>query len=224
MAGNTTAVANGPSKADHAYGAIKQRIESGAYRPGHRLVLDQLARDLEVSPVPVREAVRRLEAEGYVEFTRNLGARVATIDEDQYEHAMQALAVLEGAATALAVPHLTAGALRRARQLNRRMRPTTKAFDPVLFTDLNHQFHQVLCDACPNPHLRGLLEREWSRLGLIRRSTFAFVPERATSSVAEHDQLLDLIGAGASSTDIEQAARAHKLQTLRAFLDHESDG
>ncbi|MBO0873278.1 MAG: GntR family transcriptional regulator [Pseudonocardia sp.] len=51
-------------QADRADHAIKQRVEDGTYGPGHRLVLDQLARELSVSPVPVREAVRRQEGRG----------------------------------------------------------------------------------------------------------------------------------------------------------------
>ncbi|GAA1279660.1 GntR family transcriptional regulator [Pseudonocardia aurantiaca] len=207
-----------PSKSERAYRLIKERIEDGTYGPGFRLVLDQLARELSVSAVPVREAVRRLESEGYVVFTRNLGASVASIDPDQYRHTMQVLAIVEAAATALAAPHLTARTLRDARRVNERMRASIEAFDPVAFTQLNEEFHKLLCSACPNPRLCGLVEREWSQMALIRRSAFVFVPRRAHTSVAEHDQLLDLIESHASEQKIERAARAHKLATLDAFI------
>ncbi|WP_028924118.1 GntR family transcriptional regulator [Pseudonocardia acaciae] len=220
----TDQAAAGESKSDRAYQAIKQRIEDGQYGPGYRLVLDQLARELSVSPVPVREAVRRLEAEGYLVFTRNHGARVASIDPDQFGHTMHALAIMEGAATALAAPELTAEHLDRARRLNQRMRASMRAFDPASFTRLNHEFHGLLCGACPNPRLRGLLEREWSRLALIRRSSFAFVPGRALASVAEHDLLLDLISSGRPAEEIERAARDHKLGTLTAFQESQAAG
>jgi DNA-binding GntR family transcriptional regulator len=209
------------SKAERAYRVIKERIEDGSYGPGSRLVLDQLGRELSVSAVPVREAIRRLEAEGYVAFTRNLGACVASIDRDQYQHTMQALAIIEAAATALAAPHVSARTLREARRVNERMRASMAAFDPAAFTRLNEEFHRLLCSACPNPHLRGLVEREWSRMALIRRSSFAFVPGRARTSVAEHDKLLDLIESRASEQKIERAARVHKLATLEAFTHHQ---
>jgi DNA-binding GntR family transcriptional regulator len=170
--------------------------------------------------VPVREAIRRLEAEGYVVFTRNLGACVASIDRDQYRHTMQVLAIIEAAATALAAPHMSARTLREARRVNARMRASMAAFDPAAFTRLNEEFHRLLCSACPNQHLRGLVEREWSRMALIRRSSFAFVPGRARTSVAEHDKILDLIESRASEQKIERAARDHKLATLEAFTHH----
>src|SRR5215207_5753378 len=64
------------SKADHAYETILRSILDGEYEPGERLVIERLARELGVSVVPVREAIRRLEADGYVTFTRNIGATV----------------------------------------------------------------------------------------------------------------------------------------------------
>jgi hypothetical protein len=69
------------SRVDYAHRTIRERIIGGTYGPGYRLVLEELARGLGVSTVPVREAVRRLEAEGYVDFQRNIGARVASFDE-----------------------------------------------------------------------------------------------------------------------------------------------
>ena len=84
------------SKADHAYAMIRQRILSGEPKPGKRLVIEQLARELDISAVPVREAIRRLEAEGYITYTRNVGATVGSIDLSRYPETVEALAVLGG--------------------------------------------------------------------------------------------------------------------------------
>lgn len=214
------------SKSEMAYQAIRARIVDGSYGPGHRLVLDRLARELSVSPVPVREAIRRLEAEGYVEYRRNVGPQVALIDADAFVRTMEVLALLEGACTAAAAPHLTAADLARAAGVTDRMAATLDDFDPVGFTALNREFHQIIAAACPNTHLRGLVEREWARLDVIRRSAFAVVPGRSRGSVAEHRRLLALIRDGAPFAEIEAYARGHKLATLRAFRDRSgaSDG
>lgn len=208
------------SKSQRAYEVIRGRIVDGSYSPGHRLVLDRLARELRVSPVPVREAVRRLEAERYVEFERNVGARVSGIDPTEYRHAMQTLAIVEAAATALAGPLLTAADLAGAREINETMRRGLDAFDPAEFTALNARFHQALHRPCPNPHLADLVERGWARMALVRTSTFVHVPERAPASVAEHDRLLALLSNGAAAEDVERYARRHRLATLDAFLTH----
>src|SRR5215470_10693060 len=90
------------SKHELAYRQIRERILDGRYGPGHRLVLSALARDLDVSPVPVREAIRRLEAEGLVTFERNVGARVGRLDDEEWEQIVQVLALLDGYAVARA--------------------------------------------------------------------------------------------------------------------------
>lgn len=62
------------SKQQIAYNYLKEGIDRGLYAPKQRLVIDTLARELSISPVPVREAIRRLEAEGLVIFSKNSGA------------------------------------------------------------------------------------------------------------------------------------------------------
>jgi DNA-binding GntR family transcriptional regulator len=209
------------SKSQRAYQSIKERIEGEELTPGYRLVLASIANELGMSVVPVREAIRRLEAEGLVTFERNVGARVSMIDDTQYRHSMETLAILEGAATALAARHLTAGDLRQARELNRLLVESLDHFDPRLFTSLNHRFHSVLFAACPNPRLLALVDAEWVRLGRLRDSTFSFVPGRAQESVREHETLVDLIEAGAPLADVERTARGHRSATLAAYLSHE---
>jgi DNA-binding GntR family transcriptional regulator len=206
------------SKLELAYGAIRQRIVAGTYRPGHRLVLEHLASELGMSVVPVREAVRRLEAEGYVEFERNVGARVARFDAEQYVPTMHLLALLEGYATVLAAPHMRPRDIARARRINRRMREALAAFDPLQHTALNHELHFVIYERCPDRHVRSLVEVEWARLDAIRRSDVIYVPGRAKESADEHEALLRLLETDAGPDQIEAVARGHKLRTVAAFV------
>ena len=211
------------SKADHAYDTILQSILDGEYEPGERLVIERLARELGVSVVPVREAIRRLESDGYVTFTRNIGATVTAIDLDRYPETIEAVAALEGIAIGLAAPHLTTTDMRRAREVNDRLRESLTKFDPTQFTRLNRRFHEILYGACPNRHLLAILEREWALLDTTRRSAFTYIPERAARSVQEHDELLEMIESGANSGDIERFARDHRMSTARRLLQHLGD-
>jgi DNA-binding GntR family transcriptional regulator len=213
-------LANGSSsKSQLAYRWIKERIAEHEYKPGHRLVLGTIAGELDMSVVPVREAVRQLEAEGLVTFERNVGARVALVDESEYVHTMQTLGLVEGCATALAASLLSPADLDRAAAVNERMRELLDEFDPHVFTELNKQFHSVLYEPCPNPHILGLVERGWARLSNLRDTTFAFVPGRAQHSVDEHAEILDLIRTGTDPLEIELAARNHRWRTMDAFLE-----
>src|SRR3989441_8406502 len=90
---------NKRNKHEQAYSIMRERIFNGTYVPGYRLVIDALARELGISPVPIREAIRRLEAEGWVEYRANAGAQVAAVDARKYrseEHTseLQSLAYL----------------------------------------------------------------------------------------------------------------------------------
>lgn len=209
----------GVSKSEQAYAWIRSRISSHAFGPGYRLVLGSLADELDMSVVPVREAIRRLEAEGLVTFERNVGARVTLVDEREYADTMQTLGLVEGAATALSAPLLDGAALDRAEEVNERMTRLLDHFDAHAFTELNRRFHSLLFEPCPNPQLRELVQRGWSRLSGIRDSTFAYVPGRAQHSVDEHTQILELIRVGADPLEIELAARNHRWRTRDAFLD-----
>ncbi|KQQ83478.1 MULTISPECIES: GntR family transcriptional regulator [Micrococcaceae] len=210
--------ASAGSKSEQAYQAVKARIVEGTFTPGYRLVLSIIAKDLGVSVVPVREAIRRLEAEGLVTFERNVGATVAGIDPTEYLYTMQTLSIVEGAATALSAPLIDGPAIARARAINEEMRDCLGHFDPVRFTRLNQDFHSVLFEHCPNPHILDLVHRGWNRLAALRSSTFRFVPGRALGSVEEHENLLTLIENGADADTIEKAARQHRTATLDAYL------
>lgn len=211
------------SKSEQAYRLIRGRIDDGQYVPGYRLVLAPIANELGMSVVPVREAIRRLEAEQLVTFERNVGAQVALIKETEYLHTMQTLALVEGAATALAAPNISQDQIRRAREINQTMRETLDAFDPQRFTALNLEFHSVLFESCPNPHILDLVHRGWNRMKVLRNSSFSFVPGRAQESVEEHERILQLIEDGASVSDIEAVARAHRTATLDAVLAYSDE-
>lgn len=209
------------SKSQQAYHWIKERIASQEFTPGYRLVLGAIAGDLDMSVVPVREAIRQLEAEGLVMFERNVGARVSMVDDTQYRHSMQALSILEGAATALSARSLTPDDVHRARAINELMVETLDHFDPRAFTRLNQEFHAILFEKCRNPRMLELVHSEWARLGHLRDSTFSFVPGRAAESVREHENILQLIENSAPLGEIEKAARRHRSATLDAYMIHE---
>jgi len=209
----------GESKSQRAYRWIKERISDRSFGPGYRLVLGQIARELDISVVPVREAIRLLEAEGLVTFERNVGAQVVMVDETAYEHTMQTLALVEGFATSLSAPRLSTSDIERARAVNEQMRLSLENFAPHRFTELNQEFHSVLYEPCPNPHVLDLVHRGWHRLAALRDSTFSFVPGRAHESVKEHEELLVLIEQQADPLELELAARRHRTATLDAYLD-----
>lgn len=205
------------TKQERVYRTVRERILSGAYGPGFRLVIDQLAAELGVSALPVREAIRRLEAEGLVVFRPNAGAHVAPADPELFDEEMTVLAVLEGYATALATPALGASELDRLRTLTDAMEEAIDQGDALAFGRLNQEFHAVVYEHCPNAALVDLLRDVARRLDAIRRTVFVQIPYRGEASVVEHRRLIDLIASGAPAAEVEAAAREHKLGTAASF-------
>ncbi len=205
-------------KSQLAYRWIHERIASGVFGPGYRLVLSSLAEDLAMSVVPVREAIRALTAEGLVTFERNVGARVARVDGAQYRFSMQAISLLESAATALAAPFLTVEDLDRTRRLNDVVRRGLPDLDPRVFREANQALHSTLYAKCPNPRLLEMIRGEWVKLGHLRGSASGIAPGRAAEVVLEHEALIDLIEGGAPPEDVERAARHHRDGSLSADL------
>jgi DNA-binding GntR family transcriptional regulator len=215
--------ASAPTKQQQVYDRLRQRILSGAYGPGFRIVIDQVAAEFAVSAVPVREAIRRLEAEGLIVYRPNAGAQVAPAEPELFADRMTALALLEGYATALAAPLLTRADLAALEDRTDQMVSAMQTMDSLAFGRHNRAFHQIIYDRCPNATLVSMLRDVDRRLDAIRTTVFVHIPYRGHSSVAEHRALIELLRAGASAKRIETAARQHKLRTVQSFQAWQRD-
>jgi DNA-binding GntR family transcriptional regulator len=181
-----------------------------------RLNIDAISRELGVSPIPVREALRRLEAEGWVRFQPNVGAIVAPVDATAWEQEMVAVAILEGAATADAAARLRPADLTTLRQIAAEMEQADLAADPIRFSELNRRWHATIVARCANAYLVELLDLTYQRLDRVRSTMFAYLPERSTNALGEHAHLLGLLESG-EAAEVERYARWHKLQTVEAY-------
>jgi DNA-binding GntR family transcriptional regulator len=201
------------NKQERTYEILRDRIHNGAYPPLARLNIDALAREFGVSPIPVREALRRLEAQGWVQFKPNAGAIVSPVDATSWEQAMVALAILEGAATAEAQRHLRKSDFTRLRKIAADMESQD---DLVRFGKLNRRLHEAIVARCGNACLLDLLSQTHDRLDRVRATMFAYLPERAAEAAREHVRLIELLESG-DPAEVERYARWHKLQTVEAY-------
>jgi DNA-binding GntR family transcriptional regulator len=211
------------TKQERVYREVRERILSGAYGPGFRVVIDSLAEEFEVSALPVREAIRRLEAEGLVIYRPNAGAQVAPAEPGVFNEEMTVLAVLEGYATALAAHELSAADIAELAAVNDRMIVAIGQMDALSFGRLNQEFHGLIYERCPNAALVSMLHDVARRLDAIRRTVFIQIPYRGAASVDEHRELIELISRGAPDEEIEEAARQHKLRTVESFRAWQSE-
>lgn len=193
------------SRAEFAYRRIRGAIQSGEFQPGQRMREVKLAEHFEVSRTPIRDAIRRLTADGLIENVTGRGLAVSQFNMQQVRELYYLRACLEGAAAAAAAQHPSLSDLRSmADLLNMSGRSLG---NPQETARLNRIFHQVIYDAAHNRYLLQALSQMSDTLALLPGTTFE-APGRAAAALAEHRELLAAI-AEQSPQRAEQAARDH---------------
>jgi len=204
------------NKTQQVYDHVMERIVDGTFPAGHALNIGELAKERGVSLIPTREALRRLESEGLVEFLFHRGVRVAELSIEEYREIMQTQAVLEGLAVGLSASRLTSAEIARARQVNARMDEAHRAGDFHRYNEGSLEFHGILRAHCPNRHLRDMLDRGQSRVAAVRASVVGYHGSVAERLSEEHEHMLDRIAAGADAREVETLMRAHREGTIAA--------
>ncbi|WP_223166812.1 GntR family transcriptional regulator [Nonomuraea sp. SYSU D8015] len=149
--------------ADH----LREAILSGAIAPGERIRQEELAVRLGASRLPVREALRMLEAEGLTEHHPHRGARVPLLDRHQVDVIYQMRERLEPLALAESIPHLTAGDHRRLALIQDEIEANT---DIGEFLALDREFHLLSYSGCAIEQLSAMVVRMWNATQHYRRA------------------------------------------------------
>jgi DNA-binding GntR family transcriptional regulator len=195
------------SVVDHVYTALRERILSGDLPRATKLHQAILADELGVSRTPLREALRRLSAEGLVSFSPNRGARVSELDFGDMRHAWTARAALEPGAARLAAERRDRdgiAAMRDAIAAQRRAHG-----DRGQSFSANRAFHLALAAASGNPHLTRFAEMLWvPRIGVPIYQAQAAEPAGPAAWADEHERIADAIERGDADA-AERLTRAH---------------
>ena len=182
------------TKAVYAAEWIRQAIRLGQLAPGERIDMDALTTQLGMSPTPIREALRSLEAEGLVANEPHRGMRVADFSSDTAAELYVLRANLEGLATRLAVPRLTAADVAELRELEARRREAMTRGDIGVSSDLNHQWHMGLYrPAMETPYLTEFIGRLWNAFPW---TTSWKIPGRSQRSLEQHEAIMTAAAQG----------------------------
>lgn len=138
---------------------IRERILDRTYAEGEQLRQDVLAADLGVSRIPVREALRQLEAEGLVTFSPHRGAVVSSLSIAEIEELFALRARLESVLLRRAVPLLTDEDFERAEEILNEYDAAFRKRDVSAWGDLNWEFHSTLYSAARRPVTLSVVER-----------------------------------------------------------------
>ena len=193
------------SRAEYAYAKLLEGIRRGDFRPTQRLREAEIASDLKISRTPVREAIRRLAADGLIQLASGRGMMVTQFDKSQVRQLYFLRKVLEGAAAGLAAHHATSEDLALMRLHLERSK--TPGLSPPEMARFNSHLHQTIHEAARNIYLQKALSQLSDSLALLPGTTFEY-PDRWEQAIVEHSAIVDAIEAGDAAL-AEEAARKH---------------
>ncbi len=153
------------SKNELVYDALRAAIIQGDLKPGAHLVIDDLAETLGVSPIPVREALRQLEGDGFVTIQPYIGAMVTEIQATMVCEVFDLLGALESISGRAACRQMSEGDFEAMAALVRQM--DAAVGDPNQWSRLNIQFHLLICDHARTPLIKSTMMKafdHWDRL------------------------------------------------------------
>ena len=198
---------------EEAYRHMLKGIRTGRFRPGTRLIPEEIASEIGMSRMPVREAFRRLSTEGLVLIRPNRGCIVAGLTTDEIYEAFEIRSVLEGLAVRLATPRLDAEAFQELDRLLARMRSVGPGGDD--WVTRHRQFHEYLCSFSHRPNLIRQIARLHVTIEPYLRIWLHHV-EKPLSAEEEHRAIIEVVKAG-DAVAAEAAMEKHILETAPAL-------
>jgi DNA-binding GntR family transcriptional regulator len=169
---------------------LKEAISSGKIKPGEKLSETDLMASVGVGRVPLRDALRSLEAEGYVTFLSKDHVVVSKPTVEEIEDYYTIASVLEGLAARLAVEHARPEEIERLRELHQHLRQAAKGRDAAAYFEANSRFHRFIAELAGNERLYRMIDQMRQEMRKTRILAL-HLPQRVDYSMREHDQIMD---------------------------------
>lgn len=177
------------SLSEEVYNFLRNQIVQGFIFQRERLVEDALSKQLGVSRTPVREAIKRLQADGLVTVVPNKGAQAISISIKEIEESYQVVAILEGYAAFLAIKKITKKEVERLKVLNSKLSQQKYQNDSSLFLALDKEFHSIYLNKCDNVKLNRIIKNELESIHRFRIMSHS-ISERLHSSIKQHNDII----------------------------------
>ncbi len=193
---------------------LRTHIIEGRLSPGSLLREERLAAKLDVSRTPLREAIRRLADEGFIEKPARKGARVVELTPETVREVYEVREALEGMAARLAAERIDAAHAARIRRYLDELRPKIEAGE---LSDTGDMIHEEIFAACGNSRVRRLMAVYRGKVAWIQRVTFQF-SQRLERAYQEHESVVRALECGDPDW-AEAAVRRHIRNTLAEWLE-----
>ncbi|WP_435229381.1 GntR family transcriptional regulator [Pseudopelagicola sp. nBUS_20] len=194
------------------YQQLLAAIENGGLRPGDRLLETNLAQRFGVSRTPIREAIRRMEADGLVAHQPRVGAMVRVLTQQDIVELYEMRIVLEATAAQMAAKHISKSEIRALEHLNAQMMQA--ASDSHKVATFNRKLHYCILSAARNRFLARSQKSISHSLILLGKTTLES-SERVKDVGAQHDAIIVALKSGEAETAAKMM-RAH----MEASLEH----
>ncbi|MDR1616305.1 MAG: GntR family transcriptional regulator [Syntrophomonadaceae bacterium] len=201
---------------------LRAAIINGNLHPGERLMEIQLADELGVSRTPVREALRKLELEGFIVMTPRKGAYVVDMSLKDVVNVFEIRAALEGLAAALAAERITEEEIEYMEKLLAEKNEAVSQMDISRVISVDTRFHDALYAASRNDKLLGIVNNLRDQIQRFRTASLAY-PGRMQQSLREHRLILEAIQSRNSELS-RQAAQEHVENAENGLLETIKNG
>lgn len=203
-------------KSDLVYEKIRQGIMEGILKPGDRLDTDQLATTLNVSRMPVREAIKRLQVEGFVDVKPHKEVTVAIVTIEQMRDVFSIRSVLEGLAAREAALRIKDEELGKLWTLYKEMERMVETGETEGQLVKNREFHQLIHEISGNKVLRSIADKLFDSIERFRLQ-FMSLPRRPREVLQDHHDLIEAIESQDSGR-AETLMRSHIERTAKLML------
>jgi DNA-binding GntR family transcriptional regulator len=205
------------TKNEAVYETLRRDILQGKIQPGEKVVVSELSKQLGFSEIPIREAVKKLESEGFLQITPHVGITVSKINPDEIIEFYLIRIELESLAARLATPNINESDLQYLSKKNQEMELALEQNNCEALALLNKDFHLRIYHAASRPHLYKMICELWDKINWIR-SVFFLTPQIALDSLKEHRELIEAL----KKRDVElvdRLTRQQKQNSLKAIAD-----
>jgi DNA-binding GntR family transcriptional regulator len=203
------------TKAELALRVLRERIRDGELRPGERIQVEELARELGMSQTPVREALRLLQADRLIDYQTHRGAVITEVPEDTLVEIFRLRCLLEPLAVRLAVPNLTGEALDALEARHREFLALAESESAPRVSELNHSWHWEIYEASGSVFMMDFIRRLWDAFPW---RTVRLLPGAGPTSMADHETVMVAIRNGDAEA-AGDAMLAHIARTKDLLLE-----
>ncbi|WP_196594743.1 GntR family transcriptional regulator [Pectinatus sottacetonis] len=200
---------------------LRNAIRTGLLKPGQRLMEIHLAEKLGVSRTPVREAIRKLELEGYVIMMPRRGTYVANLSIRDVNEVFEIRTALDSLASGLAAERISEDELEELQRLLVQIGEYIEENNMNKIVEIDTKFHDLLYKASRNNRLVGIISNLREQLTRFRTKSMSY-PGRLRETLEEHRRIVDTIAQG-NVSDAQKAAEKHMEKSEQTLLKSMED-